>query len=51
MNGPDLGRHSAGRQDGDEQAVEEVADALPGSGRLEEPEDDLNGASGPIQVP
>jgi len=33
-------------------AVDDVVDALPGGGRLDEPEDDLSdGATGPMQVP
>lgn len=36
---------------GDDDAVDEVADALPGSGRLGVSDDDLDGSSGPIQVP
>lgn len=41
---------SGAAPEGDEQAVEEVAEALPGSGKLEVSDDDLDGASGPIQL-
>ena len=54
---PSRNDHNDADRDGneqadDEQALDEVVDALPGSGRLKKPDDDdLDAAKGPIQVP